>query len=127
MAMAQRILVADDDVTALDGLRALLSGWGFEVLTATDGRQALDRVSAAQPALVITDIVMPVMDGLELLSALKSHQPGLPVVIMTGQGDADTLATAMRERADAYLPKPLDVRRLKTLTAVLTSRRTPNN
>ena len=119
--MAQRILVADDDVAALDGLRALLSAWGFEVQTATDGRQALDTIAAAQPALVITDIVMPIMDGLELLTALKTRRPRLPVVIMTGQGDADTQASATSKGADGYLSKPLDLGRLKMLTAALMS------
>jgi DNA-binding NtrC family response regulator len=120
--MAQQILVADDDVAALDGLRALLSAWGFEVQTATDGRQALERIAKTQPALVITDIVMPTMDGLELLTALKIHRPRLPVLVMTGQGDADMLASATAKGADGYLAKPLDLRRLKALMVALTSR-----
>jgi DNA-binding NtrC family response regulator len=113
--MAERILVADDDVAALDGLRALLSIWGFEVQTATDGREALDRVSAVAPALVITDVVMPTMDGLELLTRLRKHQPRLPVIVVTGQGDDDTLRNAKRNGAYGYLSKPVDVGRLKSL------------
>jgi DNA-binding NtrC family response regulator len=113
--MAQRILVADDDVAALDGLRALLSVWGFEVQTATDGRQALETISSAQPALVITDIFMPIMDGLELLTALKARRPRLPVIIMTGQGDVNLFERATQKGAHGYLSKPLDIRRLKTL------------
>src|SRR5262245_20498213 len=112
--MAQQILVADDDMTARDGLRALLSAWGFEVRTAGDGREALDRVSVEPPALVITDVVMPKMDGLELLTAIRHDQPRVPVIVITGQGDDDTLLSASRKGAYGYLSKPLDLRRLRS-------------
>jgi DNA-binding NtrC family response regulator len=113
--MAERILVADDDVATLDGLRALLVAWGFEVETATDGYEALQTASALTPALVITDVFMPTMDGLELLAALREHQPNLPVIVITGQGDEDTFISATRRGAYGYLSKPLDVGRLKAL------------
>jgi two-component system, NtrC family, response regulator AtoC len=113
--MGQRILVADDDLATLDGLRALLAAWGFEVQTATDGREALERVSTVPPSLVITDLIMPTMGGLELLTALHQHQPRLPVIVITGQGDVETLHTATRKGAYGYLKKPVDVQRLRTL------------
>jgi len=115
--MAQRILVADDDPSSLEGLRALLSIWGYEVETASDGRIALQKLSAVQPKAVITDVVMPMMNGLELLSALRIERPGMPVIVLTGQGSLDTLLRATQQGAYAYLLKPVDVGRLKSVLA----------
>ena len=110
-------MVADDDPSSLEGLRALLAIWGYEVETASDGRVALQKVSAAEPKAVITDVVMPVMNGLELLGALRIERPGMPVIVLTGQGSLDTLLRATRQGAYAYLLKPVDVGRLKSVLA----------
>ena len=115
--MAQRILVADDDPSSLEGLRVLLAIWVYEVDTAPDGRVALQKISAAEPKAVITDVVMPVMNGLELLRALRIERPGMPVIVLTGQGSLDTLARARQQGAYAYLAKPVDVGRLKGVLA----------
>jgi DNA-binding NtrC family response regulator len=115
--MAQRILVADDDVSSLEGLRVLLANWGYEVETASNGRVALQKVSAAEPKAVITDVVMPMMNGLELLRALRIERPGMPVIVLTGQGSLDTLMRATQQGAYAYLLKPVDVGRLKSVLA----------
>ena len=115
--MAQRILVADDDFSTLEGMRVLLANWGYEVETASDGRVALQKISAAEPKAVITDVVMPMMNGIELLSALRIARPGMPVIILTGQGSLDTLARARQQGAYAYLVKPVDVGRLKSVLA----------
>jgi DNA-binding NtrC family response regulator len=115
--MAQRILVADDDVSSLEGLRVLLANWGYEVETASNGRVALQKVSAAAPKAVITDVVMPMMNGLELLRALRSEKPGMPVIVLTGEGSLDTLMRATQQGAYAYFLKPVDVGRLKSVLA----------
>ena len=121
--MAQRILVADDDPSSLEGLRVLLAIWGYEVDTAPDGRVALQKISAAEPKAVITDVVMPVMNGLELLRALRIEKPGMPVIVLTGQGSLDTLARARQQGAYAYLAKPVDVGRLKSVLASALAKR----
>ena len=121
--MAQRILVADDDPSSLEGLRVLLAIWGYEVDTAPDGRVALQKISAAEPKAVITDVVMPVMNGLELLRALRIERPGMPVIVLTGQGSLDTLARARQQGAYAYLAKPVDVGRLKSVLASALAKR----
>jgi len=113
--MAQRILVAEDDEVTLDGLRTLLVVWGYEVEMATDGRSALERASALPPALVLTDVAMPNMDGLELLTALRKDHPRLPVIILTGRGNKDTVLRASRQGAYGFLSKPVNVPRLKAL------------
>ncbi len=115
--MAQRILVADDDPSSLEGLRVLLAIWGYEVETASDGRVALEKISATEPKAVITDVVMPMMDGLELLGALRIERPGMPVIVLTGQGSLDTFVRARQQGAYAYLAKPVDIGRLKSVLA----------
>ena len=115
--MAERILVADDDPSSLEGLRVLLAIWGYEVETASDGWVALQKISAAEPKAVITDVVMPKLNGLELLRALRIERPGMPVIVLTGQGSLDTLLRARQQGAYAYLLKPVDVGRLKRVLA----------
>ncbi len=113
--MRQRILVAEDDEAALDGLRALLASWGYEVETASDGRAALEKVASVAPAAVITDVVMPTMDGLQLLAAVHRDRPSLPVIVLTGHGSLATRNGALQGGAYGYLKKPVDVVELKTL------------
>jgi len=115
--MAQRILIADDDPSTLTGLRGLLMAWGYEVETAPDGRVALERIAAVDPAAVITDVVMPVMNGLELLSAVRSTRPTMPVIVLTAHSSLDALLIATAHRAFAFLPKPVDVAKLKAVLA----------
>jgi two-component system, NtrC family, response regulator GlrR len=117
MRPGRRILVADDDPDALEGLRSLLELWGYDVETASDGRAALDRVPKIHPSLVITDVVMPRMSGLELLAAIRRELPTLPVIVMTAHGTLEAWRRATAQGAFAYLPKPLDASRLKTLLA----------
>jgi len=115
--MAQRILIADDDPSTLMGLRALLTAWGYDVETAVNGRAALEKIASAQPAAVITDVVMPVMSGLELLDAVRDRRPPMPVIVLTAHSSLDSLLVATAEGAFAYLPKPVDVPKLKSVIA----------
>jgi DNA-binding NtrC family response regulator len=108
-------LLADDDEAARDGLRSLLEAWGYAVKTAQDGRAALALVAEVHPSAVITDVVMPAMSGLELLEAVHRDEPGIPVIVMTAHGSADTRRRAVAHGAFAYLPKPVDPARLKSL------------
>ena len=113
--MIHRILVADDDPSALEGLRLLLGAWGYEVETASNGRAALDKASVVRPEAVITDLRMPIMDGLQLLGALRHGQPNLPVIVITGHGDTDSFHRAAERGAYAYLRKPVDAVKLKSV------------
>jgi two-component system, NtrC family, response regulator GlrR len=108
-------LLADDDEAALDGLRSLLEAWGYTVKTAQDGRAALALVAEVRPAVVITDVVMPAMSGLELLEAVHRDQPAIPVIVLTARGTDDTRRRAVAHGAFACLPKPVDTERLKSL------------
>jgi DNA-binding NtrC family response regulator len=115
--MAQRILIADDDPSTLTGLRALLTAWGYDVETAVNGRAALEKIDSARPAAVITDVVMPVMSGLELLDAVRDRRPSMPVIVLTAHSSLDSLLVATAEGAFAYLPKPVDIPKLKSVIA----------
>jgi DNA-binding NtrC family response regulator len=112
-----RIVVADDDPASLEGLRALLAAWGYEVETAPDGRAALEKVSEMHPSAVITDLVMPTMNGLELLNVLHDEEPTLPVILLSAHGNLSNMRDAAQQGAFAYLRKPVDVLKLKTVLA----------
>ena len=114
---ARIVVVADDDPASLEGLRALLAAWGYEVETALDGRAALEKVSEVHPSAVITDLVMPTMNGLELLNVLHDEEPALPVILLTAHGNLNHLRDAAQQGAFAYLRKPVDVLKLKTVLA----------
>jgi two-component system response regulator HydG len=115
--MAQQVLIADDDASTLSGMRALLTVWGYEVETAPNGRAALEKITSAPPAVLVTDVVMPLMNGLELLDAVRITRPAMPVIILTAHSSLDTLLVAAAEGAFAYLLKPVDVAKLKAVLA----------
>src|SRR5438045_2081179 len=110
--MSIKVLVTDDERASREGLAALLSGWGYSVEEAADGAEALDKARVAQPAVVITDLVMPGMDGLELLHALQEEVPFASVILLTGQGSIDAAVTSMKEGAYDFLTKPVEGSRL---------------
>ena len=110
-----RVLVADDDQDSCHALSALLAGWGYEVAEAMDGSEALGRAVAFRPSLIVTDLVMPGMDGLALLKALRVELPASTVIVLTGHATVETAVAAMRDGAYDYLTKPVDLRRLRAL------------
>jgi DNA-binding NtrC family response regulator len=113
--MSVRILVVDDETAARRGLASLLSGWGYTVEEAADGQEALEKAVAGLPSVVLTDLVMPRLDGHALLRALREEAPFAAVILLTGQGSIETAVAAMKEGAYDYLTKPVDVARLKLL------------
>jgi two-component system response regulator HydG len=103
-----RVLIVDDEASARSGLEKLLRHEGYTVNTAGDGPSALSAFSEVVPQVVVTDLKMPGMDGLELLKKLKEIDRGLPVVVVTAFGDVASAVAAMRAGADDYLTKPVD-------------------
>ncbi|MBC7976504.1 MAG: sigma-54-dependent Fis family transcriptional regulator [Myxococcales bacterium] len=106
--MSARILVVDDEPSARSGLEKLLRHAGYQVDTAEHGRAALAIVTERPPDLVVTDLRMPVMDGMALLGALQSLDAELPVVVATAYGDVASAVEAMRAGATDYITKPID-------------------
>src|SRR5436190_738839 len=82
----ERVLIVEDEPTTRDGLTELVSSWGFITESAADGQEALQRITSFRPSIVISDLVMPRMGGLELLRALKDEGTALTIVILTAQG-----------------------------------------
>jgi len=102
----EKILVADDDTVIREGLRRILVGEGYEVETVNNGRAALERLDQEQFKLLVTDLKMPGMSGLEVLQAIRHCQPELPVVLITGYAAIDNAVEAMKHGATDYLAKP---------------------
>ena len=88
MSPRERLLIVEDDHAARVGLQQLIRGWGFDVETAADGEQALVQIDAFHPAIVLTDLVMPVLDGLGLLKKIQERADPITTVIMTEIGRA---------------------------------------
>ncbi|MCC7008451.1 MAG: sigma-54-dependent Fis family transcriptional regulator [Acidobacteria bacterium] len=112
---SDRVLVVEDDAAQRVGLQQLIRSWGFAVEAASDGREALERIAAVEPTIVLSDLVMPRMDGLELLVNLRQEHPDITVVLMTAQGTVETAVSAIKQGAYDYLSKPIDPQRLKIL------------
>jgi PAS domain S-box-containing protein len=102
------ILAIDDDAVSLEILRELLELEGYRVLTATDGGRGLEIFMEERPQLVITDIRMPNLDGLELLQRLNDVDDSVPVILVTGFGDLDNAIKALRDGAFDFLQKPIN-------------------
>jgi DNA-binding NtrC family response regulator len=107
-----RILVVDDESTARSALTELLREEGYDVQSAADGYKALGRVDQREPDVVITDIKMPGLNGLELITKLREHYPDVAVVVMTAFGSVEGAVEALHLGADDYLSKPVDLPQL---------------
>jgi DNA-binding NtrC family response regulator len=113
--VAERVLIVEDDNAARVGLEQLVKSWGFVAESAADGEDALEKVTSFRPAIVISDLVMPRMDGLALLRALQQQGADVTTLLLTAQGTVETAVEAMKEGAYDYLTKPIDIQRLKIL------------
>jgi CheY-like chemotaxis protein len=111
------ILIVDDNATNLKLLRVLLQGEGFQVRTASDAGQALSQLASERPDLVLTDIQLPDMDGLELTRRIKAHPDwaAIPVVAVTAYAMSGDRDKALGAGCDAYVSKPIDTRQLPSL------------
>lgn len=114
------ILVVDDDISHCTILQVLLQGWGYRVESAHNGMQALEQVRQHVFDLVLCDIRMAEMDGIETLKEIKTLNPSIPVLIMTAYSSVDTAVEALKSGALDYLIKPLDFDKLQqTLSQAL--------
>ena len=104
-----KILLTDDDETIRKTVGQYLAARGHSLKIASDGAQALTLVEESTPDLVISDIQMPGMDGIDLLKAIRERFPDLPVILMTGYATADTAIEALRNKAHDYLKKPIQL------------------
>lgn len=113
--MSRRIMVVDDDTDALEVYRTRLNHAGFDVEIAESAEQALSRVKKFDPGMIVTDVRMSGMTGLELLNKIRDAMEGVYVVVMTGHDDMETAVTAMKSGAFDFLVKPVDPKALEVL------------
>ncbi|HVN37884.1 MAG TPA: sigma-54 dependent transcriptional regulator [Myxococcota bacterium] len=108
-----RVMVIDDDPSVRDYMEALVSRQGYRVYAAADGEQALGQLDDVRPDLVTLDVVLPGVDGLETLRRIKQRMPEVPVVMLSGHGQARNIVEAMRLGATDFLRKPFEVEELE--------------
>jgi DNA-binding NtrC family response regulator len=122
-----KVLIVEDEPHALMGLAELISGWGYRTETARDGIEGWEKILAWSPAIVVTDLKMPRLDGIGLLARLAEEghnfKSSIAVVLLTAQGTIQTAVEAMKLGAYDFLLKPVDATRLRTILANATRQR----
>ena len=110
--MSKTILVVDDETSILQSLEGILTDEGFEVVIAESGLEALEKVQEEMPDLVLLDIWMPGLDGIETLEKIKALYPTLQVIMMSGHGNIETAVKSTKVGAYDYIEKPLSLEKL---------------
>src|SRR5450631_4347240 len=111
----ERVLIVEDEENERTGLAELVSSWGYRTDTAADGVEALEKIPAFSPSIVITDVKMPRMGGMELVEKLADLSQSIAVVMVTAQKATDTAFHAGRLGVQDYIEKPIDFRRLRSI------------
>lgn len=114
------VLVVDDDISHCTIIQALMKGWGYQVTLAHSGLEAIDRVKQTPFDVVLSDVRMSEMDGIEAMKVIKAYNPAIPILIMTAYSNVESAVEAIKAGAYDYLTKPLDFDVLRlTLERVL--------
>jgi DNA-binding NtrC family response regulator len=111
----EKVLIVEDEENERTGLAELVSSWGYVADTAKDGAEGFEKVGSWAPAIVVTDLKMPRMGGLELLEKIAGDSRTIAVIVVTAQGTIDSAVNAMRMGAYDYITKPIDTDRLRTI------------
>src|SRR3954464_10066387 len=111
----EKILIVEDEENERTGLAELISSWGYVAETARDGQEGYEKVNSWCPHIVITDLKMPRLGGLELLEKISGDSQSMAVIVVTAQGSIDSAVQAMRIGAYDYITKPIDTNRLRTI------------
>src|SRR5947199_9640385 len=107
-----RILIVEDEPNMVAGLRDNFEYEGYEVITAGDGVEGLGRALNDSPDLVVLDVMMPKMSGLDVCKQLKSKRPSLPIIMLTARGQEVDKVVGLELGADDYVTKPISIREL---------------
>ncbi len=110
----EKVLIVEDEENERTGLAELVRTWGYDTATADDGVEGLEQVQSWSPGIVITDLKMPRMDGMELLMQIAA-QPQVKVILLTAQGSVDAAVTAMKSGAFDFIEKPVNPTRLRNI------------
>ena len=109
---AARILIVDDQAAVREELAYALNYEGYECTEARDGDEALAAIEKTEFQVVLLDIKMPGIDGMQVLSQVRKDHPDLPVIMISGHGDIETAVVAVKQGACDFLPKPFDTDRV---------------
>ena len=104
-----KVLIIDDEKQILDSLSAILKDDGFEVFTAKDGREGLNLFDTVKPEIVLLDVWMPELDGLQILKMIKEKEKDAIVIVISGHGTISTAVEAVKVGAYDFLEKPLSI------------------
>src|SRR6266849_6243938 len=111
----EKVLIVEDEENERTGLAELISAWGYRTETARDGVEGMDKVTHWTPSIVVTDLKMPRMSGMDMLQRLAEQSQTVAVIVMTAQGTIDSAVQAMRMGAYDYIQKPIDTNRLRII------------
>lgn len=111
----EKVLIVEDEENERSGLAELISAWGYRTETAQDGMEGLEKIESFGPGIVVTDLRMPRMDGMELLERLASHPAEIAVILLTAQGSVDAAVAAMKLGAYDFIEKPVNPTRLRNI------------
>src|ERR1051325_11885482 len=120
--LAERVLIVDDDPSMRTALMESVRRLGYDVQGAIDGADAVERVGRSKPWLVVTDLKMPRLGGLDLIKEIKSRAPHTLMVLMTAYGTVETAVEAMKYGASDYILKPFSTDLLERVIANLKAR-----
>ena len=123
MGSPERVMIVEDEVHALHGLAELVSSWGYETAMAGDGVEAMEKMPSWMPGIVVTDLKMPRMSGLELLQQIATNKNDCTVVVLTAQGSIELAVEAMKIGAYDFLQKPVEPIRLRNMLNNVTHKR----
>lgn len=105
----ERILVVDDEIHVVRLIQKYLASKSYNVSTATDGMEAIQKVKDVRPHIVLLDIIMPGIDGIEILKKIKKIKPEISVIMITAVTDGELAKKALRSGADDYIIKPFNL------------------
>src|SRR2546422_453248 len=123
--MRTRILIVEDEPAMVAGLRDNFEYEGYEVISAHDGIAGLERALAENPDLVVLDVMMPRMSGLEVCKQLKAKRPSLPIIMLTARGQEVDKVVGLELGADDYVTKPFSIRELMARVKAVLRRVSP--
>jgi two-component system OmpR family response regulator len=111
--MRKRILVADDEASVVKVLKDRFTHWGYEVETASDGEQTLKKVASFKPHLILLDVRMPKINGIEVAARTKKKYPHIGILVLTASQSEDTVKVCLKKGADGYMLKPFKTQSIK--------------
>ena len=124
MTAGARVLIVDDDAPARRLLQVRLRALGCEIAMAGDGQEAMVEIKKREPALMLLDLQMPKMGGIEVLRRLRNAGAVFPVVVITAHGSIESAVEAMREGAYDFITKPLDANHFDIVVRMVLERET---